>query len=183
MRKPDRRIERTRTALLRAFVALFFERSYAQIRIADIVERANVGRSTFYQHYRNKDEILADSIRVPFTQLSKAVDGPARDPALVSILDHFWQNRSQARSMQSPAARRVMVRILAQLLRERLHARCREAGVPIDPAHMSVVAHTLAEALFGTMAAWILGEIACGSAELADILHRVSRDAAQGLIG
>ena len=60
----DRRIERTREALEGAFIRLILEgRRYDRITIAGLIARAGVGRSTFYEHYRNKDELLAATIR------------------------------------------------------------------------------------------------------------------------
>jgi AcrR family transcriptional regulator len=58
----DRRVSRTRTALYDAIVALMREKPYAEIGVRDIVERANVGRSTFYAHFRSKDELLTRSL-------------------------------------------------------------------------------------------------------------------------
>jgi AcrR family transcriptional regulator len=58
MTKSDRRVERTRELLRQALIDLVRERHYDAIRIQDIVDRANVGRTTFYLHYRNKDELL-----------------------------------------------------------------------------------------------------------------------------
>ena len=43
----------TKEALLTAFRDLFFERGYEAIRVGDIIARAGVGRSTFYEHYRS----------------------------------------------------------------------------------------------------------------------------------
>lgn len=58
----DRRVSRTRTALYDAIVALMREKPYAEIGVQDIAERANVGRSTFYAHFRSKDELLTRSL-------------------------------------------------------------------------------------------------------------------------
>ena len=63
--KPDRRVERTREALLRALRDLLFERGYDGFVVRDIVERANVGRSTFYEHFEGKDEIFSRKPRTP----------------------------------------------------------------------------------------------------------------------
>ncbi|MTE11795.1 TetR/AcrR family transcriptional regulator [Nocardia aurantiaca] len=54
----DRRVRRTRTALHRALIELMQEQSYARITVQDIIDRADVGRSTFYAHYRDKDDLL-----------------------------------------------------------------------------------------------------------------------------
>lgn len=56
--KPDRRIQRTQSLLREALVALILEKGYTQITVQDILDRANLGRSTFYAHYRDKDDLL-----------------------------------------------------------------------------------------------------------------------------
>jgi AcrR family transcriptional regulator len=58
MTKPDRRVERTRELLQTALIELIAERGYDAITIQDIVDRANVGRTTFYSHYNSKDELF-----------------------------------------------------------------------------------------------------------------------------
>ena len=54
----DRRVRRSRRAILSAFEELLAEKRYEQITVADIVERADVGRSTFYAHFETKDDLL-----------------------------------------------------------------------------------------------------------------------------
>lgn len=58
MMKTDRRVKRTRELLQRALMDLINEQRYDAITIQDIVDRANVGRTTFYLHYKSKDELL-----------------------------------------------------------------------------------------------------------------------------
>lgn len=57
----DRRIERTRTALRTALLELMQERGWDEIDVQTLCARANVGRSTFYQHFPNKEELLKAS--------------------------------------------------------------------------------------------------------------------------
>ena len=54
----DRRIRRSRQLLQRALLALLKEKRYEDISVQDILERADVARSTFYVHYADKDELL-----------------------------------------------------------------------------------------------------------------------------
>jgi AcrR family transcriptional regulator len=54
----DRRAVRTRQALHEALIRLITERDYDDISVIDIADAANVGRSTFYAHYTDKDELL-----------------------------------------------------------------------------------------------------------------------------
>src|SRR3954471_23814217 len=68
--RPDRRVERSRTALRNAFHQLVLERGYDAIAVADVTELANVGRSTFYQHYAGLDDLLTQSLAEIFAALS-----------------------------------------------------------------------------------------------------------------
>jgi AcrR family transcriptional regulator len=54
----DRRSQRTRQLLNDALLALLMERRYELITVQDIIDRANVGRSTFYAHYEDKEDLL-----------------------------------------------------------------------------------------------------------------------------
>ncbi len=58
MTKTDRRIQRTRGLLQKALIELIGERGYDEITIQDIVDRANVGRTTFYLHYNSKEDLF-----------------------------------------------------------------------------------------------------------------------------
>lgn len=60
--KQDRRSQRTRHLLSEALVELIREKGYNTITVSDIIDRANVGRSTFYAHYRDKDDLLAGEL-------------------------------------------------------------------------------------------------------------------------
>jgi hypothetical protein len=56
MGKVDRRIRRTQKALHDALISLVFEKNYDSITVQEILDRADVGRATFYAHFESKDE-------------------------------------------------------------------------------------------------------------------------------
>jgi AcrR family transcriptional regulator len=58
----DARAVRTRANIDQAFVALLYTRPYAAIRVSDICKKAEVGRATFYAHYKSKDELLQSQL-------------------------------------------------------------------------------------------------------------------------
>jgi AcrR family transcriptional regulator len=60
--KHDRRSQRTRQLLGAAFVQLLREKGYSAITVSDIIERAGVGRSTFYSHYKDKDDLFVSEL-------------------------------------------------------------------------------------------------------------------------
>jgi AcrR family transcriptional regulator len=67
--KVDRRIQRTRQLLRDALMTLIVERGYEAITIQDIADRANVSRTTFYLHYRDKEDLLFTSMTEMYNQL------------------------------------------------------------------------------------------------------------------
>lgn len=56
----DRRIQRTRAVIHRAFLELIQEKELARITVKELVERADVNRKTFYNHYNDIYEVLDD---------------------------------------------------------------------------------------------------------------------------
>ena len=74
--KSDRRSQRTRQLLSEALVRLIQEKEYDRITVSDIIERANVGRSTFYAHYQDKDALFLDQVDRVIEILSQ--DSPDR---------------------------------------------------------------------------------------------------------
>ncbi len=61
-RKIDRRVQRTRQLLRDALLSLIVEKGYEAITVQNIIDRANLGRSTFYLHYQDKDDLLASGM-------------------------------------------------------------------------------------------------------------------------
>src|SRR5687768_14125094 len=94
----DHRIIRTRESLLAAFAYLMQQRSYGEIRVADIADQANVVRSTFYKHFRSKEEVLLGSIEGPFTVLAGCAVGACTPRQLRLVLQHFWDRRTLIRN-------------------------------------------------------------------------------------
>ena len=69
----DRRQRKTRQAIYTAFEDLMAESHYSQITVAQIIERADIGRSTFYDHFETKDDLLAQMCVEMFDHIFEGV--------------------------------------------------------------------------------------------------------------
>lgn len=58
--RPDRRVQRTRLLLRQAMLSLILEQGYDAVNVQDITDRADVGRATFYLHYKDKEDLLLE---------------------------------------------------------------------------------------------------------------------------
>lgn len=107
--KPDRRIQRTRQSLRTALLTLIKEKGYDAISIEEITERANVGRATFYLHYKDKEDLLLEEFsemanekvrvlsEVPFSAWLPSPDdddAKAKHPSspLLIVFEHIYDN-------------------------------------------------------------------------------------------
>src|SRR5262245_58324705 len=57
-KRKDRRVERTEQLIRGALLSLIKEKGFEDLTVQEIIDRANVGRATFYAHFDNKDDLL-----------------------------------------------------------------------------------------------------------------------------
>ena len=100
--KEDRRSKRTRQLLGDALVELMSKKRFEDITVQDILDRADVGRSTFYAHYTDKESLLMSEIEhvIHDLELYAAETGDAHQGLLPS-LELFRHVKEQRRLMQA----------------------------------------------------------------------------------
>ncbi len=165
--REDPRRLRTRADLMAAFFSLVLSQRYHEIRVGDVLARSGVSRSTFYEHFRNKDELLAASLDGPFQALANLVGEQADSNRVHAVLEHFWQNRALARSLFQGAALRIVRRTLVVHVENTLtHGQRSRLRIP-----PRLAAHGLADGLFSPVVAWLSGEAKCSAQDLAVALR------------
>ncbi|MGA9585460.1 MAG: TetR/AcrR family transcriptional regulator, partial [Terracidiphilus sp.] len=69
-RKPDARVRRTRDQLGAALIQLIQEKPISDVTVQDVLDRSGVGRSTFYLHYRDRDDLLLSQLEMFLEHMS-----------------------------------------------------------------------------------------------------------------
>ncbi|XCY66489.1 TetR/AcrR family transcriptional regulator [Streptococcus iniae] len=95
----DRRIQKTRKIIYEAFLEILNEKGYDQIRVQDIIDLANVGSSTFYQHYESKEVLLDQLCQELFHHIFYQEEDSSFKDYLVHIVMHFKKNKDRVASL------------------------------------------------------------------------------------
>jgi AcrR family transcriptional regulator len=162
----DRRSARTRRAILSVFVTLVIERRYDSITVGDIVGKADVGRSTFYEHFRSKDDLLRHSMEWVLAMIADAVSPDCDTEKLAFAVAHLWDNRRLGRIVFAPPIAATVRRSLERLIGQRLEGDC-------NMAHARAV--QIAGAQLALLEAWSRGDLVAGQEQIAERLRATGR--------
>lgn len=159
----DRRARRTRGMLRDALIALILEKGYDAITVADIAERADLARATFYLHYRDKEDLLASSLEELADELVARTRHtverstfPPDPPYSLVAFQHAYENADLYRVMLGgQGATGILQRVREQLAAHiegyaRQMLPDREVAIPHP-----VLANYLVGALLGLMGWWL----------------------------
>ncbi len=121
----DRRVRRTRLALHKALMALILEKKYQSITVQEILDRADVGRSTFYLHFQDKDELLVSGFQYLGHLLKAAQEASAAAPGKswgriigfsLAMFEHAYEYREVNRALLGSSAEAVVRRQIHSVL-------------------------------------------------------------------
>ena len=147
----DRRVQKTRKLLQDALIELVAEKGYESVTIQEILDRANVGRSTFYVHFQDKDQLLhsiLDRLDELFKQHRKQlVDATKKigstenrdlDPSLsptLSLFQFVGENQRFFKAMLANRGYGIFAKPVYDYVFAHVH------GIFTTPAHSDVIAH------------------------------------------
>jgi AcrR family transcriptional regulator len=158
--KTDRRTNRTKRSLSEALVALIKEKRFDDITVQNVIERADVGRSTFYSHFRDKEDLFQRDWErflddfAHHIDWKKAGNGPFIPVAyLFQHLQEYQQfYRGLVRSRKAEAVFRTGANYLAKLIEDSITELLNDqpAVLPIP-----IVANYLTSELFALLKWWL----------------------------
>ncbi len=97
--KTDRRFNKTENAINSAFIELIRTKRYDKITVQNILDKADIGRTTFYSHYQTKDELLSAVISNIMESLTAvSIDEEPIIP-VAQVLEHIKENQSAIKSL------------------------------------------------------------------------------------
>ena len=99
MTAQDRRITKTRKAIYQAFLHLLNQKDYEAITVQEIIDLADVGRSTFYSHYESKELLLDELCQKLFHHLFERAEHLSPQDYLAHIFQHFKKNQDHVTSL------------------------------------------------------------------------------------
>jgi AcrR family transcriptional regulator len=173
-RQQDKRFLRTRAWIVQAFNELIFKRAYGGLRTDNIIKRAGVGRSTFYEHFRNKDEVLVHSVSWILAALADAVTEAGDVNRIRGVVDHILDQKAMAEPLLVGTTGVAITAELERLINERLCAQgvatCSDLVVPAQ-----LVARQVAEAQMALLRGWLDDSSNCSSTDLATAICLSSR--------
>ena len=173
----ERRSERTRAAILRAFVDLLFRGGFESISVQRIVAEAGIARSTFYEHFSSKEDVLRASMAQFLTVFARCVFDPGQPPELSKVLAHFWENRRLTDAIFSGAPRKIIALSLSELVEARLHEH-RSEGLLL-PYRLAAI--HISEAQLALIESWLRGRAFAHVDDLAHALFMSTRASAAAM--
>jgi AcrR family transcriptional regulator len=176
-RQQDKRTLRTRAWIVQAFNELIFKRTYSGLPTDYIIKRAGVGRSTFYEHFRNKDEVLLHSVSWILSALADAVTDAGDLYRIRGVLDHILDQKAMAEPLLAGPGGAAITTELSKLIQIRLTtrnaSRDQKFTVPV-----LLAARQVAAAQLSLLISWLADASVCSSTDLATAIRRSS----QGLV-
>lgn len=175
----DPRITRTTHALGRALIELIQERDFSDITVQHILDRAGVGRATFYAHYRNKEDALHSSYERLFTALEPMLARPSSiGPRLFPVtefLDHIGEAQALADALRRAGRLEDFWALFAGHAARIIERRIVSWPGVTSPIPRPLAARMLAGALMETIRWWQDRPSAVTTAEMDAAFHVLAR--------
>lgn len=178
-KKPDRRTRRTRRSLSAALVELIQEKRFDDITVQNVIDRADVGRSTFYTHFRDKEDLFQKdwegflqclAQQIQWERAGKERFVPAN--FLFSHLKEFQPfYKGLVRSRMTDSVFKTGLAHLSKFVESGLNSHLRNKRDPAVP--IPILSHYLATELFSLLKWWLDHEMPYPPERMDEIFHKL----------
>lgn len=177
-KKTDARVRRTRDALGDALVALMQEKPFETITVQDVLDRARVGRSTFYSHYSDKDDLLMSDADDFYERVSMGLSAKGDKSDRVFPVKEFFSHIAEARRFVNALSSSGKMQENMELARGHfargIERRLGEVprGHSIPESERPAIAFAHAGALLSLLTWWIDRGMSQSPEEMDELFHR-----------
>ena len=159
-RKPDLRIRRTRSLLSNALVALMQEKAIDKITVQEVLDRAAVGRSTFYLHYRDKDDlflcVLEDGLEMWSTALLRKREKSYRIAPVAEFFMHVGDAKKLYRALVDSGRIHAFVELAQGYFARSIARHLKDIGLKdLVQSELDARSHALAGNLLSLLKWWL----------------------------
>jgi AcrR family transcriptional regulator len=188
----DRRVRRTRRLLEDALRSLILEKGYDKVSVQDILERADVGRATFYAHFRDKDDLMVSrftearaSLRVHLAGFLRA-DGAHSLDVVRELFAHAGERRAEYRTLVGSRsgsailalAHKELTKTVREHFAELVAAHRGHPAVPVD-----IVAVYVVSAFVALLTQWLDNPRGHSADDMAQMFQRMTMPAVSAALG
>lgn len=190
----DRRIGRTRKLMHEALMSLIIEKGYEAVTVQDILDRADVGRSTFYAHYRDKEALLLsgfDHLRTLFEQQQRALlaaragEKEVEFNFILELFRHIEQHHQLYKAIVGKQSGEMVLKYFHQylfkLLNEPLSAFMKNKKGATAPADVTV--HWLVSSLLALMTWWLDNKMPYPAEKMEELFRRLTMPGIEAALG
>ena len=178
-KKTDARVRRTRDALGDALVTLMQEKPFDTIKVQDVLDRANVSRSTFYTHYSDKDDLLMSDAEEFFEAISTALSQAGDKSDRVFPVQEFFAHLANVQPFFKALVKSGKFQENMELARghfargieRRLAELPRGRSIPRN--ELPAIAFTHSGALLSLLTLWLDRGMRESPAEMDQLFHRM----------
>ncbi len=177
--KQDRRSRRTRQLVSSAMLELLNEKRYEAITVQDILDRSGVGRSTFYSHYYDKDDVHAAMMEQMLDGMSLHLLENTAQEAILPSLELFQHIRKEPQLFHAMAEGsngqrmwEMMQTALAKNIEQALLLKTINKGTPSIP--ISLASSYLAGAFLNLIKWWLKASMPYTPEEMDGIFRQLA---------
>lgn len=175
----DRRSARTQRSLSEALVELIKEKRFDEITVQEVIDRADVGRSTFYSHFRDKEDLFQKDWERLLDGFAQHIDwekaGAGSFVPVVYLFRHLQEvqpfYKSLVKSQKTDALFKSGLSHLSQKMEAALTSRLRGKPAPAIP--IPILANYLASELFTLLQWWLDHDMPYSPERMDEIFHEL----------
>lgn len=185
-KQDDRRVQRSKQFLYSALMSLITEKRFDKITVQEIIDRANVGRTTFYAHFQSKEDLFLSSHEQIISIISRSFFSEAGtlraelSPELLAFLEMAHHSRDVYFYLTGGSDTADILRLLKERIAEQLVARLHELFREEESGiSFMVLAQYVAGSMVSLLSWWLDKRTPYSALEIATMLHQMNQVALQ----